>query len=85
VLLALYSPAVVKGRNTRTECLYWSGRDDNMENEDENGSESGIGWYEERMYPQTVKSSADVRNLLSFELISAVRQLTMCPHYERTL
>jgi hypothetical protein len=56
-----------------------------MENEDENGSESGIGWYEERMYPQTVKSSADVRNLLSFELISAVRQLTMCPHYERTL
>lgn len=38
-----------RGRNTRTERFYWPEREDNLDDEDDDGSERGIGWYEERV------------------------------------
>ncbi len=53
------------GRNTRPESFYWSRREDNLEKEDEDGSENGIRWYEERVCPhtvQTVRNSTTLRS-----------------------
>jgi hypothetical protein len=54
-VLASGARVLGRGRNTGTERLYWPEREDDLENEDEDGSEHGIGWYEERVCPQAVK------------------------------
>ncbi len=58
------------GRNTRAESFYWSRLEDNLENKNEDGSENGIGRYEERVCPQTVKSRADHRFVSGYVYLS---------------